>query len=254
MKDIKEDWNTMAAAYEEFGTAEDSYSYNIEWRCIRKLLPELKGKSVLDIGCGTGIFTFLLEAFEPERLVGIDLSEKMLAIAKKKADSQRSKAEFICGDAADIREKIDVQFDFIFSSTTTHYIKNLKAMFAGIADCLKEDGRCILSVIHPVYSAMYPVEHGGTFPEDDEWQVRYLDQSIRAYIQPWIEYNDAFENHLSVSYHHLFGDYVNAAVSAGLKICGVHEPMPPENWKTEFPGRYESFVETPTYLIMELSK
>lgn len=141
MKDIKEDWNTMAAAYEEFGTAEDSYSYNIEWRCIRKLLPELKGKSVLDIGCGTGIFTFLLEAFEPERLAGIDLSEKMLAIAKKKADSQRSKAEFICGDAADIREKIDVQFDFIFSSTTTHYIKNLKAMFAGIADCLKEDGR-----------------------------------------------------------------------------------------------------------------
>lgn len=254
MKGIKEDWNTMAAAYEAFNTAEDSYSYNIEWRCIRKLLPELKGKSVLDIGCGTGIFTFLLEAFEPERLVGIDLSEEMLAIAKKKAASQASKAEFICGDAADVREKTDAQFDFIFSSTTTHYIKNLETMFAGIADCLKAGGKCILSVIHPVYSAMYPVEHGGTFPEDDEWQVRYLDQSLRAYIQPWIEYNDACENHLSVSYHHLFGDYVNAVVKAGLKICGVHEPLPPENWKTEFPGRYESFVEMPTYLIMELSK
>ena len=37
MKDIKEDWKTMAAAYEEFGTAEDSYSYNIEWRCICEL-------------------------------------------------------------------------------------------------------------------------------------------------------------------------------------------------------------------------
>lgn len=82
MKSIKEDWNAMAAAYEEFNTAEDSYSYNIEWACIRKLLPELKGKSVLDLGCGTGIFTFLLEAYEPERLIGIDLSEEMLAIAK----------------------------------------------------------------------------------------------------------------------------------------------------------------------------
>lgn len=212
----------------------------------------LEERLVLDLGCGTGIFTFLLEAYEPERLIGIDLSEKMLAIAKKKAVSRASKAEFMRGDAADIMGKADRKFDFIFSSTMTHYIENLNALFKGIADCLEEGGKCILSLIHPVYSAMYPVSHGETFPEDDEWQVRYLDQRLRAYIQPWIEYNDACENHLSVSYHHLFGDYVNAAVTAGLRICGVHEPMPPESWKTEFLGRYQSFLETPTYMIVEL--
>ena len=90
----------------------------------------------------------------------------------------------------------------IFSSTTSHYIKNLK----------------ILSIIHLVYSAMYPIEHGDRLPEDDEWQVRYLDKAKRSYIQPWIEYNDEYENQLSKSYHYTFSDYMNAIINAGLKV------------------------------------
>ena len=54
---IKKDWNSMAEAYEIFNNSEDSYSYNIEWPCVKKLLPELRKKTVVDLGCGTGIFT-----------------------------------------------------------------------------------------------------------------------------------------------------------------------------------------------------
>ncbi|MGN0479474.1 MAG: class I SAM-dependent methyltransferase [Hominenteromicrobium sp.] len=254
MNTIREDWNSMAAAYEAFNTSEDSYSYNIEWPCIRDMLPELAGKSVLDVGCGTGIFTFLLEAFRPAELVGVDISEEMLKIAESKAEKRASKAEFLLGDASEIARSVNRRFDFIFSSTTTHYLADLECFFAGVSACLKEDGCCILSVIHPVYSAGYPLAHGDTFPEDDEWQVRYLDQRMRAYIQPWIEYNDDCENRLSRSYHHLFSDYVNAAVRAGLRLQALREPMPPESWKEKFPGRYESFVETPTYMVMKLTK
>ncbi len=74
MNEIKSDWNHMAQAYEEFNNAENSYSYNIEWPCIRKLLPDLKGKTVVDLGCGSGIFTFLLEQNKPSTITGIDLS------------------------------------------------------------------------------------------------------------------------------------------------------------------------------------
>lgn len=254
MKSIRDDWNSMAAAYESFNTSEDSYGYNIEWPCIQEMLPELAGKSVLDVGCGTGIFTFLFESFQPKELVGIDLSPKMLEIAEAKAAERGVQAEFLLGDVAEIGACTDCKFDFVFSSTTTHYLADLGRFFSGLSACLKEDGCCILSVIHPVYSAGYPLEHGDAFPEDDEWQVRYLDQHMRAYIQPWIEYNDNCENHLSVSYHHIFSDYINAAVRAGLSIQEIREPMPPESWKEKFPGRYESFIETPTYMIMKLAK
>jgi len=251
---IKKDWNSMAEAYETFNNSEDSYSYNIEWPCVKQLLPELGKKTVVDLGCGTGIFTFLLEGFLPEQIIGIDLSEEMLNIAKVKAGKMSSKAEFICYDASKCKEVIRMPVDFIFSSTTSHYIKNIGELFKNVAASLKNGGECVFSIIHPLYSAMYPIEHGDTFPDDEEWKVRYLDKSVRAYIQPWLEYNDDYEDHLSISYHHTFSDYINAIIDAGLLIEEIREPMAPEKWKTMQPDRYDSFMETPVYMIIKMKK
>lgn len=251
---VKTEWNSMAMAYEVFNNSPNSYSYMIEWPCIQELLPDLRGKTILDFGCGTGIFTFLLEKYYPSKIVGIDLSEEMLSIAMEKGKEKHSKTQFVLGDASKLSEYFDEVYDLVFSSTTTHYLADLGDLFKNIRHVLKEDGTCILSVIHPVYSALYPIEHGDTFPNDDEWIVRYLDKRKRAYIQPWIEYNDNFENQLNRSYHYTFGDYVNAILQAGLKIVEIREPMPPEVWKTNEFGRYDNYVETPTYLIFKLSK
>lgn len=254
MKGIREDWNTMAQAYEEFNNSSDSYSYSIEWPTIQKMLPELKDKKILDVGCGTGIFTFLLEEYKPSMLIGLDLSEVMLSIAKHKSKEKNSKASFILGDATYTNRYIEEKYDLIFSSTTTHYISNLDIFFENLEKSLNDDGTIILSIIHPIYSAMYPIEYGEVFPDDDEWNIRYLDQSMRAYIQPWIEYNEKYENRLSKSFHHLFSDYVNAIIKAGLKICQIEEPLPPESWKTDCVERYEGYMETPVYMIMKLAK
>jgi len=178
----------------------------------------------------------------------------MLKIAVAKGKDKRSSAQFVLGDAGKLVSYFDETFDLVFSSTTTHYLTNLKELFENIQQVLKEGGTCVLSIIHPVYSALYPVEHGDTFPSDDEWTVRYLDKSRRAYIQPWIEYNDNFENQLSRSYHYTMSDYINAILQAGLKIQEIREPMPPEVWKATAFGRYDNYIETPTYMIFKLTK
>lgn len=165
-----------------------------------------------------------------------------------------SEAVFIQGDATYTNQYVKDRFDLISSSTTSHYIEHLETFFEHLKQSLNDEGTIILSIIHPVYSAIYPIEHGDTFPEDEEWQVRYLDKSRRAYIQPWIEYNDNYENHLSKSYHHLFGDYINAIIKAGLKIERIEEPLPPASWKSECEGRYEGYMETPVYMLLKLIK
>lgn len=251
---VKSEWNSMAAAYELFNNSPDSYSYTIEWPCIQELLPDLRGRSILDFGCGTGIFTFLLEKYYPSKIIGMDLSEEMLKIAIAKGEEKKSSAQFVLGDANKLASYFDDTFDLVFSSTTTHYLTNLDELFENIRRVLKKDGTCVLSIIHPVYSALYPVEHGDTFPSDEEWTVRYLDQRKRAYVQPWIEYNDNFENQLSRSYHYTFSDYINTIIKAELKIQEIKEPMPPELWKTIAFGRYDNYIETPTYMIFKLSK
>ena len=251
---IENNWDRMAASYEDFTEGEDSYSYKIEWPCIKKMLPDLSGKSILDIGCGTGRFTFLLEKENAESVTGLDLSSEMLLIAKKKGEKLGSKAVFTKGDMLKLTDSVHDKYDFIFSSTSTHFINDLNSLFRQMADVMRLSGQAVISVINPVYSAQYPIKHGEEFPTDDEWVVRYLDKSERSYIQPWIEYNDYIENYLSMSYHHTFSDYINAAIKAGFSIEEVEEPYPPEEWKENEKGRYDNFIETPTYMILKLKK
>ena len=249
----EQNWDRMAEAYETFTSGEDSYSACIEWPCVRSLLPDIQGKRVLDLGCGTGHFTFLLEALGPSELVGVDLSQGMLDIAIKKATERGSAARFVHADACAYQP--EHPFDLVFSSTLTHYIQRLDVFFRCVYKMLGPGGVCVLSVMHPVYSAQYPVRHqDGSIPKDEEWTVRYLDGRERAYIQPWIEYNDDIPDFLSQSFHHTFADYLNAATEAGLTLTRAEEPLPPKAWETESPGRYEAFVETPSFLVMRLEK
>lgn len=252
MENTEQNWNRMAAAYEDFTAGEDSYSYRIEWPCIEKMLPELHGKSVIDLGCGTGRFTFLLEKTGAARTVGVDLSEEMLRLAEDQAKGGNSKAEFLKGDIAKPFTK--EKFDFAFSSTATHYLQNLEPFFENLHGLLRAGSECVLSVMHPVYTAQYPIDTGEEFPEDSEWTVRYLDKRERAYIQPWIEYNGKMENFLSRSWHHTFSDYVNAAVKNGFSILEMQEPLPPGEWRKNAPERYDGFLETPSYLILKLRR
>jgi len=252
--EIEKNWDDMAKAYEDFTEDADSYSYAIEWPCIREMLPQLSNKRVLDLGCGTGRFSFLFEKENPLSVLGVDISESMLSIAREKAKSRGSEVKFIQADISKPDMYINKKFDFIFSSTTFHYIKDIKGLFCNIFGALDNNGVCIVSLMHPVYTAQYPVDKNGEFPSDDEWVVRYLDKSKRAYVQPWIEFNDNIENFLSTSYHHTVSDYFNAIIDAGFRIERVEEPYPPESWKQKFSNRYNAFIETPSFMVLKLTK
>lgn len=252
--EIEENWDETSRAYEYFTEDEDSYSYKIEWPCIQKMLPKLNEKKILDLGCGTGRFDFIFEKENPFSILGVDISEQMLKIAKEKATIKGSKVKFIKEDISNLDTYSNGKFDFIFSSTTLHYIYDIKELFNNMYNVLEEKGVCIVSLMNPIYTAQYPVDKNGEFPSDDEWVVRYLDKSKRAYIQPWIEYNDSSNDYLSISYHHTVSDYFSAIISAGFTIDRVEEPFPPENWKQECNERYNAFIETPSYMILRLSK
>lgn len=254
-EEVKFNWDKMAEAYENFTNGEDSYSNVIEWRNIKNIIPNLENKTILDLGCGTGRFSFLFEQYKPKQIIGIDISEEMIKIGEKIGKDKKSIVEFRQGDIEKLSDFGGNSIDFIFSSTVLHYIKDLNSIMKEINSLLVAGGICILSVINPVYSACYPVaKDNAAFPEDEEWTLKYLDKSIRAYIQPWIEYTDGIDNFLSYSYHHTMCDYINSIVKTGLQIEEVLEPLPPEEWKKTNMRRYNGYVETPVYTIFKLKK
>ena len=55
-----------------------------EWGTLRGLLPSFEGKRVLDLGCGYGWHCIYAAQQGALRVVGVDISEKMLEIAREK--------------------------------------------------------------------------------------------------------------------------------------------------------------------------
>lgn len=89
------------------------YADEVEWGCVRALLPEKRGK-VLDLGCGTGLYTERLRTMGFDT-ISLDYSAKMLEIAKSKMDG-----EFIRGDALSLPFR-DSSFDGVVAITSFEF-------------------------------------------------------------------------------------------------------------------------------------
>jgi putative AdoMet-dependent methyltransferase len=98
---------------------------------------------VLDLGCGTGNLSLRLKAFK--RLVCVDISEKMLAVAQQKLVGRKG-VEFVQADLLGYFEREDVpQFDAVVSTYAIHHLtEDEKAvLFRKIDGVLKPGGRAV---------------------------------------------------------------------------------------------------------------
>jgi len=96
----------------------------------------LPGKRVLEIGCGTGDILYYCQ---PEYGVGIDISRKILKIARDKYPQYKFKQM----DAEEI--KLDEQFDYIIISDTLGYIEDIQQVFNEIKKLCHADTRIIIT-------------------------------------------------------------------------------------------------------------
>lgn len=107
-------------------------------RLVAAALDELGAGSVeviVDAGCGTGLVGELVRA-KAKRLVGIDMSEPMLARARQKNIYDA----LICGDLLDYLTGHEQSCDIIASAATLIHFGDLDPVFAAAARCLREGG------------------------------------------------------------------------------------------------------------------
>lgn len=105
------------------------------------ILPiDLGKKSVLDIGCGNGRYSELFCKLGAEKVIGFDLSQEMIAEAKKrKIKNDLKQLEII---RADINEMpfTEQRFDLIFSRFSLMYGKDLNSVIEKVAQILGDKG------------------------------------------------------------------------------------------------------------------
>ena len=111
-----------------------------------KFWAHLRGKRVLEIGCGTGRHTQKIAALTDD-VTAIDLSAGMLSIAKK--NPKLGKVTFLESNIFEFSAKQDAEFDAVISALVIEHIEDLTALFKKISSLLKPGGEGFFSEIHP---------------------------------------------------------------------------------------------------------
>lgn len=160
MSDSSEQYGTEAAAvYDE--TAAWPVRRWAEFPTFLAALGSVTGEQVLDLACGTGIIARLVADQGAARVVGVDSSEPMIAMAKSIGDRD-GRVEYRVADVTTMRPQ------GVFDTVTTAWLfayaatrEQFDGFCARVAENLRPGGRLVATVGHP------------DFDPDGPWDGRY---------------------------------------------------------------------------------
>lgn len=213
-----------------------------EWPTLKPLLPDFKGKRVLDLGCGYGWHCLYAAEHGAASVVGVDQSEKMLKVAEQKNTFPNITYLQASMEAVTFAP---ASFDSVISSLAFHYIPAFDPLVKRIAKWLVPDGQFIFSVEHPVFTAEgsqdwiydelgeishFPVDH---YFYEGQRTAHFLDKPV-------------------TKYHRTLTSYLDTLLTNGFQITRVVEPQPPKNmW--DLPGMQDE-MRRPMMLIIKAQK
>ncbi|MGX1193078.1 class I SAM-dependent methyltransferase [Metabacillus sp. SLBN-84] len=191
----------------------DSPNNAIESPIIHELIGDIRDKNILDLGCGDARFGNELLHHGAKHYTGVEGSEQMAEAARSNLIGQNG--TIIC-EAIESQSFPEETFDLVTSRFVLHYISDLRKLFQDIHQTLKENGKFVFSVQHPLTtSAFASKEHGdkrGSWLVDD-----YFLEGERK--EPWI-------NQTVVKYHRTIEHYFSALRRAGFIVLDLSEGTP----------------------------
>ncbi|NMS89352.1 class I SAM-dependent methyltransferase [Clostridioides difficile] len=214
-----------------------------EWHILKKMLPDFKGKRVLDLGCGFGWHCKYAVENGADSAVGIDISEKMLKEARNKTKFDNIK--YICMPIEDINYPKD-SFDIVISSLALHYIQSFEDICKKISDCISSGGEFVFSVEHPIFTAYgtqewYCDKDGNPL----HWPVdRYFTEGIRK---------SNFLGEEVIKYHKTLTTYLNTLNKTDFEILEIIEPQPEEKLLDTIPEMKDE-LRRPMMLLVAARK
>ncbi len=136
------DYDPIAEDYRR--AKQQPWRTHIEAYTLDQLLPDLAGKSVIDIACGEGYYTRRLRGKGAARVLGVDLSAGMIELARKQEAETPIGVDYEVGDGKKLA--FDAEFDVAFAAYFLNYAhdrRELREMCDAVARCLKPGGRFI---------------------------------------------------------------------------------------------------------------
>lgn len=213
-----------------------------EWPMLKSMLPDLAGKTVIDLGCGYGWFCRSARELGAAQVTGVDISEKMLARAAELTADPAITYER--RDLEDVKLE-DNSLDLVYSSLALHYLPELDTLFRHVQRALKPGGSLVFSMEHPIYTC---ASRQGWLTDDNGerfWGVNQYQQEGQR-VSNWLA--DGV-----IKYHRTLGTTLNALIHAGLSLREVNEWGPTQAQIDAWPALAEE-AERPMLVLIAAVK
>lgn len=238
-------WNEIAAIRQKalFPPAEFFASgQSILDPVVVTLAGDIQGVRLLHLQCATGE-EVLSWANLGAQATGVDLSDKQIALAKKKAKAAGIKAEFVAADLYTLPESLQAgSFDLVYvSEGAIPWLPDLDGWAQAIVRALRPGGRLLLIEEHPIAGCLWVTD--GKLQIDYDYFARNTpDMSTTWGHFPGGE----FANETKVEFQWPLGDVLTALAQAGLRLLRLEERPSTAAWRfgealdevQRIPGQY----------------
>ena len=236
------DNKTFFDAYARMSRSRNGLAGAGEWHQFRNLFPDMSGMKVLDLGCGYGWHCKYAAAQGAASVLGIDLSEKMIARAREINGDERITYR-ICG--LEEYEYPEEEYDCVVSNLALHYIEDLDTVYQKICRTLKPGGIFLLNIEHPVFTA--GVNEDWIYDKDGNPEYWPVDN----YYYPG-ERSTLFLGKRVRKYHHTLTQILMGMLNTGFVLEAVEEAVPDESM-LDIPGMKDE-MRRPMMLLMRARK
>ncbi|WP_161980271.1 class I SAM-dependent methyltransferase [Streptococcus sp. S784/96/1] len=238
------DNDTFFEGYQAIRKNERNANNLFEIPALFSLLPDLKGKTILDLGCGFGVHCRKFAEAGANHVLGIDISEKMLAVAE--TENSHTNITYLNLPMEDI-DQLEGNFDLVISSLAFHYVKDFSDLITKIYDRLNDNGSLVFSQEHPINTC-----HAG----GDRWtrdaDGNRLHLNLAHYSVSGERESVWFVDNVK-KYHRTFSEIINILISAGFTIEKMIEPLPENKILEEYP-EYRDLLHKPDFLVVKAQK
>lgn len=182
---------------------------------VRELLGSVKGKKVIEIGCGNGYFSRML-AKRGAEVTALDVSSGMIAIAAAEEKKKPLGVVYLHRDAAHLQGIKSGSFDLAVANMVFMDVVNIEVAIKEISRVLKPNGKLVFSILHPAFM------FDGTW-ESIKGKNRY-GRIVWRYLNSYVDINHWDGRRLNTKgYVRPLGFYMQALRVAGFAVTDLRE-------------------------------
>lgn len=211
-------WSNVAKWYNHaVGHSGHYYHQHVIFPQLKQLYQPKPGQTVLDLGCGQGVYARLL----PKGIgyTGIDASEALIKTALK---LDRDPAhQYLVADATKAIPVERNHYDFALSILALQNMADASSALSEMVRATKVGGTLILVLNHPAFRI--PRQSSWEIDEHTKQQYRRLNRYLTPLEIPINAHPGNKQSSVTWSYHHPISYYTNALCQSGAVITALHE-------------------------------